>query len=136
MEMNTEQSTHQFTSENKRSVLTAMKHGALNKCPSCGKGKLFRQYLKPHDNCPSCNEELFHHQADDAPPYFTIFILGHILIPLVIYFEAAYTPSLWVHAAIWTPVTIILGLVFLQITKGATIGLQWAFRMHGFDSRK
>ena len=134
--MSTEQSVKQYRSANKRSLLTAMKNGALNRCPSCGKGKLFRKYLKPHDNCAHCNEELHHHQADDAPPYFTIFILGHILVPLVIAFESAYSPPLWVHVAIWFPVTIILALILLQITKGATIGLQWAFQMHGFGDKK
>ena len=116
----------------KRSVSIAMWNGAKGKCPACGKGSLFDGYLKVKDTCSECNQELHHHQADDAPPYFTILILGHILVPIIIGIEQAYTPSLWVHAAIWTPTTIILSLVFLRIIKGAIIGLQWASRMHGF----
>ena len=35
--------------------------------------------------------------------------------------------------AIYLPVTLIASLALLQPVKGAVVGLQWAFRMHGFD---
>ena len=35
--------------------------------------------------------------------------------------------------AIYLPLTLVLSLVLLQPVKGAVVGLQWAFRMHGFD---
>ena len=58
----------------------AMWRGFLGKCPNCGKGKLFRAYLKPVDSCAACGEEYHQHQADDAPPYFTILIVGHLIV--------------------------------------------------------
>jgi len=118
---------------NNRPLWPALWKGAKFTCPSCGEGKLFRKYLKVSDTCPSCGEELHHHRADDAPPYFTIVIVGHIIVPLLMAVELAFWPPLWVHAAIWLPLTVILSLVFLPVAKGATVGLQWAFRMHGFD---
>ena len=63
----------------------AVRRGLSLKCPSCGIGKMYRAYLKVNDTCPHCGEELHHHRADDAPPYFTIFILGHIVVPLVLW---------------------------------------------------
>jgi uncharacterized protein (DUF983 family) len=116
-----------------RSVFPAMLRGALGRCPACGEGRLFARYLKVADHCPACHEALHHHRADDAPPYFTILIAGHVLVPLLIAFEAAFRPALWIHAAIWVPVTLITCLALLPVVKGAIVGLQWANYMHGFD---
>jgi uncharacterized protein (DUF983 family) len=120
-------------SKPKRGVFQAMRRGALRRCPACGEGRLFGRYLKVADQCPVCNEALHHHRADDAPPYFTIFIAGHLLVPLLIAFEVALRPPLWVHAVIWVPVTLGVCLALLPAVKGAIVGLQWALYMHGFD---
>ena len=116
-----------------RSVFRAMLRGARGHCPACGEGRLFGHYLKVADHCPTCNEALFHHRADDAPPYFTILIAGHLLVPVLIAFEASVRPAPWVHAAIWVPVTLAMCLALLPVVKGAIVGLQWALYMHGFD---
>ena len=116
-----------------RPVFQAMWRGARGRCPACGEGRLFRRYLKVADHCPVCHEALHHHRADDAPPYFTIIIAGHLLVPLLIAFEVALHPALWVHAVIWVPVTIAVCLALLPAVKGAIVGLQWALYMHGFD---
>ncbi len=116
-----------------RPIFTSMLRGAARKCPACGVGAMFWRYLKVADACPHCGEELHHHRADDAPAYFTIVIVGHIVVGLVLAVEIAYRPALWVHAALWLPLTVILTLVLLPSVKGALVGLQWALRMHGFD---
>lgn len=115
-----------------RPALGSMLRGFAGHCPACGRGNLFRKFLKVADNCPSCGEELHHHQADDAPPYFTIMIVGHIVVPIMLWLELEYLPPLWVHAAIWPALTLLLSLWFLPRVKGAVVGLQWALRMHGF----
>ena len=33
------------------------------RCPACGKGRLFSRYLKVEDACPGCGEALHHHRA-------------------------------------------------------------------------
>lgn len=115
-----------------RSVAEAMMRGARLRCPACGAGALFASYLKVTRACASCSEELHHHRADDAPPYFTILIVGHVLVGGVLALEQAYAPPSWVHAAIWLPLTLALCLGLLPVAKGALVGLQWALRMHGF----
>lgn len=116
-----------------RSVGQAMLKGARSKCPSCGKGSLFRRYLKVADTCNHCSEELHHQRADDAPPYLTIFLVGHILLPLVLWVEMTMHPALWIHAVMWIPLTVALSMLCLSPIKGAVVGLQWALYMHGFD---
>ena len=67
-----------------RPIFGSLFRGALLKCPACGRGAMFRRYLKVADACPACGEELHHHRADDAPAYFTIVIVGHIVVSLVL----------------------------------------------------
>ena len=110
----------------------AMWRGSLGKCPACGSGRLFARYLKVADKCETCGLEFAGHQADDAPPYFTIFIVGHIVIPIALIVERTYQPPLIVHAAMFSLLSIIITLISLPMVKGAVVGLQWALRMHGF----
>lgn len=115
-----------------RSTATSMLNGMRLACPHCGKGRMFQSYLVVRPSCETCGEELHHQRADDAPAYFTMFIVGHIVIGLVLAAEQAFQPPLWLHMAIFLPMLLGLSLVLLPRIKGALIGLQWAQRMHGF----
>ncbi len=66
------------------------------------------------------------------PPYFTIFIVGHVIIPLMYFVERSYAPELWIHITLFGAIAIITSLISLPITKGGIVGLQWALRLHGF----
>lgn len=109
-----------------------MWRGFTCSCPACGTGRMFRAYLKVADACPACGEELHHHRADDAPPYFTMFIVGHAVVPLVLVVEKLWRPDLSIHFMLWTAVTLALTFALMPAVKGAIVGLQWALRMHGF----
>lgn len=119
-----------------RSVWKSLTRGMKLRCPSCGNGRIFRKFLKVADHCEACEEDFHHHRADDAPPYFTIFIVGHVIVPLMLWIEMAYRPDLWIHGLIWGPLTIVLSLATLPVVKGAVVGLQWALRMHGFGGHE
>ena len=133
MQKSTEVYRYEGKSQDARPIFASMLRGALLKCPACGVGAMFRRYLKVAESCPHCGEELHHHRADDAPAYFTIVIVGHIVVSLVLAVEMAYRPPIWLHMMLWLPLTLILTLVLLPSVKGALVGLQWALRMHGFD---
>ena len=94
---------------------------------------MMQSYLRVRHACPVCGEELHHHRADDAPPYFTIFIIGHILVPLALIVERVWEPEMYLHMLLWMPLAIIMTLLMLPAVKGAVLGLQWALRMHGFE---
>jgi uncharacterized protein (DUF983 family) len=119
-----------------RELLKAVWNGLRCRCPKCGEGKLFRAYLKVNDSCPNCGEELFHHRADDMPPYIAIIIVGHIIVGLMLHLEMEYAiQPIW-YVVTMVPAALILPLVMLPSIKGAVVGLQWANRMHGFDPRQ
>ncbi len=119
-----------------RDTMQAMWRGTLGKCPACGEGHLYRAYLKVADTCDHCGEELHHQRADDAPAYFTITIVGHIVVAGALILERALAPATWIHMAIWLPLTLLLSLVLLPGVKGALIGLQWSKYMHGFSGKQ
>lgn len=115
-----------------RSFLQALRRGFAGRCPNCGEGRLFRAFLKVTDHCPNCGEALHHQQADDAPAYFVILIVGHIVVPIALTVEVALTPPYWLHLLLWLPLTLALSLGLLQPIKGSIVAWQWAHRMHGF----
>src|SRR6266446_4973580 len=114
----------------------AMWRGFTMKCPNCGKGKLFGSFLKVSDHCPVCGEELFHHRADDFPPYLVILVVSHAVVPAVLAVEANYAPPIWLQLLIWLPLTLVSALALLQPAKGAVVGLQWQLGLGGFEQSK
>jgi len=127
--------TTQSQMDSPRDKWQAVKRGYMGKCPHCGEGKMFRAYLKVVEACPSCGEELHHQRADDAPPYMTIFVVGHIIGAGMLWVEHQNDElPIWIHAIVWPVLTLMLSFYFLPRIKGALIGLQWALRMHGFGA--
>jgi uncharacterized protein (DUF983 family) len=102
---------------------TALLRGIKGTCPACGKTKLFRGYLRLADDCTSCGVPLGQIRADDLPPYLTIFVVAHIVVPLMLVVDRAYGLSDLVQAAIWLPVTTLLCLGLLRPIKGAAVAL-------------
>ena len=116
-----------------RNAWQAIVKGLRGSCPACGNGRIFRAYLKVNDVCPNCGEEFFHQRADDAPPYLTILVVGHVVGSLMLLIETYWSDApIWLHAMIWPTLALILSLWLLPIFKGGLIAHQWAMRMHGF----
>jgi uncharacterized protein (DUF983 family) len=108
--------------------------GLRCKCPNCGKGKVFAKFLKIAPECAVCGEDLSHHEADDMPAYLSIFLTGHIIVPLILYIEVHYKPELWLQMTLWPTISLFLCLAFLPPLKGMVVAIQWAAKMHGFKS--
>ena len=115
-------------------MLTTLGRGLLGRCPACGQSHIFNGFLRVLPECTVCGAPLGQARADDAPPYFTIAITGHIVIPGMLLLEQAESPPLWVHAAIWLPLTVILALGLLRPVKGATVGLMLKLGMMKTDA--
>lgn len=109
------------------SLWTGLWRGATNRCPVCGEGPLFQGYLRLVPECRVCGTPLGALRADDAPPYFTILIAGHLLVPLALWVEKAYQPPMWLHMAIWLPLFTLACLALLRPVKGAVAA--WMLRI-------
>jgi uncharacterized protein (DUF983 family) len=124
--------TSTATAPAKRPVWRSIRRGLAGRCPHCNEGRLFGRFLKTVDACEACGEVVSHHRADDLPPYLTIMVVGHIIVPLALWIERGFQPEVWIQLAALLPLTLILTLLLIQPIKGGVIGLQWANRMHGF----
>jgi uncharacterized protein (DUF983 family) len=94
---------------------------------------MFMGYLRLRPSCETCAAALEPHRADDAPMYFTVLLVGHIVVPLVLLVEQHYSPANWVHMALWLPLTFALSLAILPRAKGSLVGLQWALGVRRND---
>jgi uncharacterized protein (DUF983 family) len=103
--------------------LVAIRRGALGLCPSCGQTKLFTGWLRPVEECSNCHAPLGQIRADDAPPYFVVFIVGHFVIASQLALDSTLALSALAEAAVFLPITLALALLLLRPVKGATIGL-------------
>ena len=101
---------------------TAVSRGLRGRCPHCGDGQMFRSYLKVNPTCPACGVDLARYPADDGPAYFTMLIVGHmVIVPLL------FIPWVWQGPpAVVIPLALVfltaVTLSFLPWVKGAFIG--------------
>jgi uncharacterized protein (DUF983 family) len=103
-----------------------LKRGARGRCPNCGEGHLFRAYLKVKIICEVCGHDNDQYPVDDAAPYFTILIVGHLIVAPLLAFPFIWTWPVGVVLAIVLPSVLVLTLVLLPIVKGSAIGVLWA----------
>jgi uncharacterized protein (DUF983 family) len=114
-----------------RPLATAIRRGLRRTCPRCGGAPSFRGYLTLVEACPSCGEPLGKIRPDDFPPYVTIFVVGHIVVPLALLAERTMAPPLAVQIVLWPALALLLTLALLPLIKGAVVGLMWALGLRG-----
>lgn len=101
---------------------TAMKRGLRLRCPSCGRAPLFRRYVKVQPICPNCGADNGQHRVDDAASYFTVLIVGHIVIAPMLAIEVLWDAPLAIVLGVALPAVGLVTLVALPFIKGAIIG--------------
>jgi uncharacterized protein (DUF983 family) len=116
------------------SLATALGRGLMGRCPVCGKGRAFDGFLRVVAQCEHCAAPLGLARADDAPPYFTILIVGHIVIPAMLIMQIQADPPTWLLSAIFVPLTAVLAIGLIRPVKGATVGLLLSFNMLKTDT--
>lgn len=112
-----------------------MWRGAKGACPRCGKSHLFRGFLKLVPECNSCGLELGEMRADDFPPYITIVVVGHIVVPGLLFSEKIWQPSISMQLAVWLPITALLTFLVLPRVKGAVVGLMLHLGLRGDETQ-
>lgn len=107
-------------------IWRAMKRGLRLRCPSCGTTPLYRSYLKVEPICPTCGADNGQHRVDDAASYFTVLIVGHVVVAPMLAFEAIWNASMLLVLAIALPAVGAVALGALPFVKGSIIGLMAA----------
>ena len=97
----------------------------LCRCPRCGDGKLFTGLLTVQPRCSACDLDLSAEDAGDGPQVFVILLLGAIIVGFAAWVELRFSPPIWLHLVLWTPLTLGGALVLLRPLKAGLIALQY-----------
>jgi uncharacterized protein (DUF983 family) len=110
----------------KSKILLGVRRGLRLRCPNCGQGHLFSGFLKVSEHCEVCGLDNTIYPSDDAPPYLTLLLVGHLMIPIMFWLDRAWEPAMWVQFAIWLPLITVITIAALPYMKGSVIGFAWA----------
>lgn len=114
---------------NERPLWLGIRRGLARRCPACGHGHLFCGFLKVTAHCDTCGADSTIYPSDDFPPYLTILVTGHLVVPLLFFTDRTLNLAPWLECGIFVPLTAALCLLLLPVMKGATVGLCWATGM-------
>ena len=99
--------------------------GIACKCPRCGKGGIYAGFLTLRPHCEACGLDFAFMDSGDGPAIFIIMIAGAIVVAAALIVEVKYQPPLWLHAALWLPLTAAITLLPLRSMKSLLIALQY-----------
>ena len=102
--------------------------GLACRCPRCGRGRIFTGNalsLTVAPTCDACGLDLKFVDPGDGPAVFAIMILGFLMLGAALVVEFRYNPPLWVHAAVFAPLTLLTAVGLLRPLKGVLIALQY-----------
>jgi uncharacterized protein (DUF983 family) len=104
----------------------SLAHAALRcRCPRCGEGRIFTGLLTVRQACPACGLDLSAEDAGDGPAVFLIFFLGAVAVGIAAWMELEFSPPIWVHLLVLTPVILGGAIGLLRPLKAAMIALQY-----------
>ncbi len=101
------------------------------RCPRCGRGRLYEGLLTVRKACPHCGLDLSAEDAGDGPAVLVILVLGLVVVALAAVVEIEFSPPLWVHLLLWTPLILGGGIALLRPFKAWLIALQYRHRLLG-----
>ena len=96
-------------------------------CPECGKGTIFRSFLRIKDKC-NCGLNLSNLDLGDGPSFFAMFFLNIFIVLLAIIVEINFSPPLWLHLVLWVPLIIILSVLLIRYLKVLFLFLNFKYR--------
>ena len=114
------------SAEQRRPLLTGLGRGLARLCPNCGQGRLFDGYLRVRPICDNCGSDNDRFPADDAPPYVTILLVGHLVVAPMLLLHVIRTWPLWLSLSIFSTLVVAVTLALLPFIKGGVIGACWS----------
>ncbi|MGD0632676.1 MAG: DUF983 domain-containing protein [Beijerinckiaceae bacterium] len=100
--------------------------GLLGRCPRCGKGSMFRNFLALADRCTVCGLDLTFADTGDGPAFFASFLGGFIVLGVGVWLQIAYEPDFWVYPVVFIPFGAAVCLGLIRLCKGVLVSFQYA----------
>lgn len=105
---------------------TPIKSGLVLKCGRCGKGALYRKYLKLDESCTECGLDYSVADTADGPAFFVGFLMMILFAPFYFILPVIKAPVL-VLIVLWTTLIAAMGgfcYLLLPRFKGVLFNLQ------------
>lgn len=119
---------------NRPGLWPALRRALARRCPNCGEGRLFATYLKQVDRCAACGEPYAHIRSDDAAPWLTILVVGHVVVPIVLAVETYGSLPEWAAMVLWPLLAVGLALWVLPRAKALLMTIIWFTRAPGSET--
>lgn len=101
--------------------------GLRRRCPKCGDGRVFSGYLTLRDDCSHCGESLLGIRTDDAAPWATIMVVGHLVVPFVVIAVQYGNLSTLTLTLGFSALALFFTAFTLPAMKGVFVNLNWRF---------
>ena len=96
------------------------------RCGACGKGRLFKSYLKLNDACPHCGQDFTRADTADGPAFFVGWFILIVFTPFLFLLGMAEL-ALWAKAVgLAVVIALIVGVTLwlLPLAKAILCNLQ------------
>lgn len=103
-------------------VVRAALHGL---CPRCGAKTLFIGPIRFAVRCRACGQDFRRFNVGDGPAAFLTLAIGALIVVLAVGLELSFNPPVWLHVALWLPLTLVATLFSLRIAKAAMLALEY-----------
>lgn len=100
--------------------------GYSKRCGNCGRGELFKSYLKFHDECSECGQSFAIADTADGPSFFVGFLALIIFVPLFVIGGLVPKTTFGLVATLSIMFVVMIGAILwlLPIVKGILFNLQ------------
>ena len=99
--------------------------GLAGRCPRCGDGKLFSGFLDLAPRCEVCGLDYGFADSGDGPAVLVTLFAGFLVLGIALATQIVYEPPIWIHLAIFLPLTLVVCLGMLRTLKGFLIASQY-----------
>ena len=113
------------------SRINPIRAGLLCRCPNCGRGRLYRGFLKVVERCETCGFDFTRLNTGDGPASFIMQISGGLVVFPALYIQIVYDPPIWALLLVAVPLVAGLSLALMRPGKGLMIAFQMRNKMDG-----
>lgn len=86
---------------------------------------MFQGFLNLAPRCELCGLDFSFADSGDGPAVFVTLIAGFLVLGAALAVDVAYEPPIWVHIAIFLPLTLLVCLGLLRPLKGLLVATQY-----------
>ena len=121
------QSTPAAPADSIPELRTLLWRGFRRKCPHCGRGALFQNWIKLHDRCPVCGLQYLSNQGDLWGPLVFLDRLLFIIPLIVLLYFRVWNPN-WFFFFLFGGIAIIALVVTVPQRLGMSLAMDYLVR--------